>query len=172
MKKTFSAFALSVAIALAAIAQLEPTRPTSGVHFISRLDGTATLPALSTNTFIVDSTTNVFGAPGTTSNLVQVCTEFDYVAFTFSFTGSATSTNSLLIHKSYDGGATFETMPAFQYLNIAPGVASFRTNDVLDLRGVSHIAFVLRNSGTTAASDALLKVNLKSPKWGQRQATQ
>jgi hypothetical protein len=107
--------------------------------------------------------TNNYGNPGTATNLALNITSYDYVGLTWGFTGTATSTNSLLIYKSFDNGANYETTASFQYLNIAPGAAGWVTNASLDVHGVSTLAFVVKSSGTTAGTNNVLEVNLKSP---------
>jgi hypothetical protein len=138
---------------------------------------TTVLPAASTNVAIVYSTviaggvtnnviqTNTFGLPGTSTNLVLPVSQFDYAGLTFAFTGTATSTNDLLIFKSFDRGATYEPTPSFTFTNLAPGAAAYLTNGALDIHGVNALGFVIKNKGTTIATNVLLEINLKSQKY-------
>ena len=108
------------------------------------------------------TTTNFVGLPGTGTNLALSVDTFDYVGLTWSFMGTATSTNALLAYKSFDYGLTYEAIPSFQYTGIVPGAASFATNASLDVHGVTTLAFVFKNSGTTASSNNIVELNLKS----------
>lgn len=141
--------------------------------------GTAFTPPLTTNVLFSSVTaSNTYSQPGigslapNTNLWTMNVAQFDYVGLTWAFTGTATSTNDLLIFKSYDKGLTFETVPSFQYLGIAPGAAAFETNGSLDVHGVTTLAFVLKSRGTTYTTNNLLEVNLKSPKYGAKPATQ
>lgn len=109
-------------------------------------------------------TTNTYGLPGTATNLTLSTANYDYVGFTWAFTGTATSTNSVLIYRSKDG-VNYESTASFQYLNIAPGAAAFVTNATLDIHGDASLAFVIRSSGTTAATNNSVSLNLKGPQF-------
>lgn len=106
--------------------------------------------------------TNNIGNPGTATNMAVNIQNYDYVGLTFGYTGTATSTNSLLVYKSFDNGANYETAATFQYLTLAPGAAGWVTNASLDVHGVTTLAFQVKNSGTTAATNVVLELNLKS----------
>jgi hypothetical protein len=146
------------------------------------LTNLTSIPINTTNTFFTYATngavanTNTFSSPGgilsaNTNLLMFNVSEFDYCSITFGLTGTATSTNSLLAYPSYDNGATFAAVPILQYLNIAPGAAAFITNSVPDIHGVTHLAFVLRSTGTTPGTNALGEITFKSNKVATRQAT-
>ena len=134
--------------------------------------GNVVIPALTTNVFWVYPTTNGVptgviitntpGLPGSGTNLVLNVSQFDYAGLTITLTGTATSTNTFLLYKSMDNGATYEANATFQYTNIAPGAASFTTNAYLDLHGVTQLALVSKSTGTTFATNALVELNLKS----------
>lgn len=109
-------------------------------------------------------TTNTYGNPGTATNLALTVANYDYAGFTWAFTGTATSTNSLLIYRSKDG-VNYESTASFQYLNVAPGAASYTTNVTLDIHGDYSLAFVVRSSGTTFATNNTISLNLKSPQF-------
>lgn len=145
--------------------------------------GTIVIPSNSTNTFYSYTltngvqngviVTNLFGAPGTSTNLAVNVSEYDYVGLTIAFTGTATSTNTLLLYKSFDNGANYESAATFSYV-ATPGAAAYVTNAALDIHGVTHLAFVSRANGTVAsstfASNAVVELNLKSPRLGFQQA--
>ena len=155
---------LSMLIAFGASAQ------EARVYTIGGLDGgDAVIPASKTNTVYFDSSTNIWGNANTSSNLTLTVADFDYVGLTYSQTGTATSTNILSIFKSMNNGVTYEANASYSY-TVAPGAAAYATNALLDLRGCTHIAFTIRSTGTTAATNALLQVNLKAPKTQTRPA--
>jgi hypothetical protein len=134
--------------------------------------GAIVFPANTTNTVWVYTltngvpngtiTTNTYGLPGTATNLALSVANYDYTGFTWAFTGTATSTNSLLIYRSKDG-VNYEQNASFQYLNVAPGAAAYTTNVTLDIHGDSSLAFVLKSSGTTFSTNNAVSLNLKSP---------
>lgn len=107
-------------------------------------------------------TTNTYGNPGTATNLTLNVQDYDYAGLVFTFTGTATSTNDLLVYRSYDNGATYEANAGFSYTGLAPGAATYVTNALLDVRGVSRLAFVIKSAGTTYATNAAIKLNLKA----------
>lgn len=132
--------------------------------------GTSRVPASTTNTVIVNVSTNTYGIPGTGSNLVMQVAEFDYVGLTWTFTGSTNA--SLLIYKSFDNGVTFNTNAAdFNYLNQTAGTGIFTTNAALDVHGVTHLGFGLQNRGVNDETNLLLEINCKSPKFGSKSST-
>lgn len=158
----------------------------SGTYPIFGNTGVTNLTAIPVNTtnqfwtFVTNgaiATTNTFSSPGgilsaNTNLLVFNVSAFDYAGITFGFTGTATSTNSFLLYPSYDNGATFAAVPILSYLNIAPGAAAFITNSSVDLHGVTHVAVVIRGTGTTYATNALGEITFKANKVQTRQATQ
>jgi len=136
------------------------------------LDGTATFPANTTNTFWTATTTNVYNSPSganvaaNTNLFLFNIDETDDVGFTWAFIGTATSTNSLLIYPSYDKGRTYSTVPIWQANNIAPGAANFITNAALVLPDVTTLCIVAQSSGTTGSVSNLCELFLKTPKYG------
>jgi hypothetical protein len=172
IKTLIFAAAFVAGLVLSASAQKAQTYPLAGLT-----GGTAVIPINSTNTFNPTSTsTNSFNVPNgatfQTNTLSLTCSEFDKPAVTFAFTGTATSTNGIAVYRSYDDGRSYEKVPAFSATSIAPGAASFITNAVIDATGASSIALVVTGTGTTASTNALLEVRLKSPKYGAKAATQ
>jgi len=174
LKNIFSIAALFAGIAQVGAQQLTPgwAGERAGLHLIFPMDGMATLPPTTTNTFWTASSTNVYNSPGvgslapnTNLLLLNVASDGD-AGLTFAFTGTATSTNGLLIYPSYDKGLTYSSIPIWSCQNIAPGAAAFETNADLDLKTVTTLAFVAQSTGTTPATNALLEVFLKSPKYG------
>ena len=167
---TFLAIALGTATAPAQISAVYPAVANTAIT----TNGTSValvFPANSTNLTYSYAytngvlngviTTNQYGLPGTTTNLALTVANYDYVGFTWSLTGTATSTNSLLIYRSKDG-VYYEATPSFQYLNIAPGAATFTTNATLNVQGDSTLAFVVKSSGTTGTTNNTVSLNLKS----------
>ena len=167
------ALVIGISTAPAQVAGLYPSLITTATN--SGTSQSVVFPANSTNTvytyFYTNgvangvSTTNLIGNPGTSTNLTQSVVNYDYVGLTWGFTGTATSTNSLLIYKSFDNGANYEGAATFQYLNVAPGAAGYVTNASLDVHGVTTLAIVVKNSGTTASTNNVLEFNLKSPQF-------
>jgi len=108
-------------------------------------------------------TTNQYGLPGTATNLVIQIYNYDYVGLTLSLIGTATSTNDVLIYKSFDQGRIFEATPSFSYTGIAPGNGvTYSTNASLDVHGVTTLAFVVKSYGTTSTTNNGVELNLKS----------
>ena len=180
MIATLVGFGLAIAITASAQTNytgIQPnTPPLAKVYPIvgtAIASNTVILSAGTTNVIIpVSGTTNTYNAPAagaiaSNTNLLTVpVSQFDYVGLTWAFTGTATSTNSLLIFKSFDGGATYEKTASFQYTGIAPGAAGLITNAALDVHGVTTLGFELRSPGTTAPTNVLLELNNKSPRVG------
>lgn len=138
--------------------------------------GSTQIPALSTNTFFYGASapysTNVFGVPsaslwGATNLLTVNCTEIQNVGVTFSFTGTANSTNALAIYVSRDGGFTY--CPFWTSGNLSPGAALYGTNFNLYVPGATTLAFAVTGTGTTGSTNALLEANLSYPKYGSVQ---
>jgi hypothetical protein len=162
-------------LALIALAFADCARAQNAGLYQAFTGGTIVLPSATTNTaYIYQLTngvqngvisTNVWGAPGTSTNLVLNVSEYDYVGFTWSLTGTATSTNDILIYKSFDNGGFWEATPTFSYTQV-PGAAAGGTNVSLDVHGVTSLAFVSRSRGTTSASNNVVELNLKSPRLG------
>jgi len=123
---------------------------------------TARVLAGSTNVVVVGTTTNTYGAAGTSTNLALPVNEFDYVGLTWTFSGS--TNNTLLIYKSYDNGVTYSTNADFTYANQTAVSGTFVTNAALDVRGATTLAFVQRNTGIFDSTNELLEINLKAPK--------
>jgi hypothetical protein len=172
LKQFVIAAVITLGIAFTASAQKAQTYTLAGLT-----GGTAVIPIASTNTFNPTSaSTNTFNVPNgatfVTNTLSLTCSEFDKPAVTFAFTGTATSTNSIAVYRSYDDGRSYEAVPTFSATGIAPGAASFITNAVIDATGASSIALKVTGTGTTASTNALLEVRLKSPKYGAKAATQ
>lgn len=175
MKNRNFRFSLFVALfaGLMCLWSVPPVQAQDAGLYTAVSGGTLVLPSGSTNTVWVYAltngvqngviTTNRYGLPGTSSNLTLNVSDYDYAGLTFGLTGTATSTNSLLIYKSFNNGTTYESVASFQYLNIAPGAAAYATNASLDIHGVSRLAFVLQSSGTTFGTNILLQMNFKAP---------
>jgi hypothetical protein len=183
--KLFRAVALGIAVALASAA----TGMAQNIGLYSPGDisasGVLVFPAATTNTFYTYATTNgvqngvivtnSYGTPsitaGSNTNLLSLpVADFDYCGLTFALTGTATSTNALSIYKSFDNGNTFEATPTFSYTAIAPGAAGYLTNASLDIHGVTTLGFLVKSSGTTFGTNALLEINLKAPRSQTQQA--
>lgn len=136
------------------------------------LDSSATLPAKTTNVFVQSYGTFTNSQPSTVSaantNLNFLPTH-DYagIGVMFSLTGSATSTNQLLVFGSTNQCANFDATPVFQSGLIAPGNGvSFSTNCVISnniFNPYTHYGFALYSTGTTAGSNALLELRLPKP---------
>ena len=142
--------------------------------------GTAVIPAASTNTFLTYAqvvsntngvlytntvvTTNSFPVPqgiNVAGNMVHLW-EFGSIGFTnvnltFAFNGTATSTNSLFIYQSSDGGYTFTPSPIWAATNLAPGASTFFTNTQVSVPGGGVLAFVVTGTGTTVSTNAMLE---------------
>lgn len=183
MKTAFKIFIAAASLAIGIFsAQAQPayTPPISADTLSQYINGSTTvIPALSTNVVVIPGwSTNVYNSPAGRNSIANTnlmtfnVSEFDYPALTWAFTGTATSTNSLLIYPSYDKGRTFAVVPIWQALNIAPGAADFETNAAIDAHSVTTLAVVIRNTGTTLATNALVEFNLKSPKFGAKEAVQ
>jgi hypothetical protein len=159
MKKIFLAILTVAALAIASTA----TAQNIGLYRILS-GGTTTVPAGVTNQIVVGGVTNQYGLPGTATNLAQSVQDYNTAGLTISLTGTATSTNSVLIYKSFDNGTTYEANPSFSYTGIAPGAAAWSTNASLTLTDVTTLGFVVKSSGTTDATNVLVELNLKAPR--------
>lgn len=137
--------------------------------------GTATMAATTTNAVIVGGVTNVIGNPGTSTNLAISVSEFENIGLTFRFVGVASTTNgnvSVLGYKSYDGGIIYEDNPSIVYRVSSSGAKTYTTNATVAVTSATHVAFGLENSAAGYVTNTVLEINLKSPKYGARQATQ
>lgn len=170
MKFTKYFFGLLAAVAMLAIAPRAEAQK-AGVNNL--LSG-AVLPTLTTNQFVTAGVTNQAGSPTgytiTSSNLVQSVGEYDYAGITWQYTWPVGSTNgitNLKVYESFDNGQTFGANPVFTYAPTpaaagAPG--TWTTNQVVDIHGVTHLAFSLDNNATGFISNVVLRVNLKAPR--------
>jgi hypothetical protein len=156
--------------------------------------GRTVIPPLSTNTFLAYSTvvsntngvlytnivttTNTFNTPqginiAANTNLWM----FNAIGFTnvqveFALTGTASSANTLSIYQSQDQGNTFELSPIWQSVSIAPGAATFGTNFILYVPDGGVLAFVIANTGSTVASNAVLEATTTGQPIGQTKIIQ
>ena len=137
------------------------------------------LPPMTTNQVIIVAVTNLYGLPGTPTNLLQDVHAFDNVGFTLQYTGTAAATNAAIgayIFRSYDDGNIWETTPGFTFTNItlAASAASGFTQQVttnLYVPGVTGLAIVLVNNCTNYvattpgwATNLVLEFKPKAPK--------
>jgi hypothetical protein len=177
MIKSLLSIVATVALCAAASAQVADVYP-----LVSSPTGSAVIPPNSTNVIwsypttnsIATNTYNVPAAANSAANtnlLIQPCGEFNSFGLTWAFTGTATSTNDLLIYPSYDKGLTFSAVPLWQATGIAPGAASFITNASVTCTDATTLALVVRNRGSTASTNNVLETVLKSPKYGAKQST-
>lgn len=133
--------------------------------------GTSILPTITTNlVYTPGSSTNTWGLPGTSTNLVQSVAEYDIAGVNLAWTNAPAATNAIVgvaIYKSQDNGITFSTSPTWQLTNapIAPGLLQTVLQTNLDVRGITHIAFVPYNTTGGAVSNLILGVELKAPKF-------
>jgi hypothetical protein len=176
IKKLFFSIVAAIAFGTAASAQVADVYP------IINGNGTAVLLANSTNVVVTSPTTNSFATnswnvpagaaiASNTNLLIQPCSEFNSFGLTWAFTGTATSTNDLLVYPSYDKGQTFAAIPIWSAIGVAPGAASFITNASVSCTDATTLAFVVKNRGTTSTTNNLVEVSLKSPKYGAKAAT-
>jgi len=149
-------------------------------------DTTATLNASGTNAIVLSGVTNQYGSPintslATSSNLVSTVAEYDNVGLTWAFTGVANTTNGTVTlkgSKSFDNAVTFESTPSIIFPITLPtasgGAASYVIATNLDTRGATHILWNYENKASAGGyiTNILHEVNLKSPKYGSKQATQ
>jgi hypothetical protein len=173
MKTRIKNFATLTITALALAFAPKASAQPAGLHWaeMSLSGGASRVPALTTNVIANGLTsTNIYGLPGTYSNLCMSVDEFDYVGFTWKY--GAGSNATVQVFKSMDNQVTYEAIPSFSFSGPATSSGAFSTNALLDVHGVSHLAFVLKNASTIDESNALVEINLKSPKFGAKQATQ
>lgn len=176
----FNRFILAlIALAVLAIAAQSALAQKSGLYNI--VSG-GVLPTLTTNQIVTSGVTNQAGSTTsytpTGSTFVQTVAEYDNVGLTWSFTFPTGSTNGvahLSVYKSFDNGQTYEVNPSFTYVPtptaaLAPG--TWTTNTSLSVAGVTHLAFSLDNNTVGFISNVVLRVNLKSPKYGAKASTQ
>ena len=158
----------AITFALAPVALAQP----AGLHYIGTLSGTPVRgPALTTNVVAIGLTsTNIYGLPGTSSNLVQSVDEFDSVGFTWSYLSGSNAT--VQVYRSYDNQVNYEITPGYSFSGPATSSAAYSTNGSLAVPGATHIAFVIKNASTLDLTNCYLTVNLKSEKRGALQATQ
>jgi hypothetical protein len=164
---------LTTTAALAAMFTLAVDAQVAGVYPL--ITGNAGIPAQTTNEIIVNGNTIIYGNPGTASNLVQTVSEFDYVGLTFSMAGTAATISApvgVRVFQSKDNGFTFEPNPSYTFSVTAAGAFTNTVVTNLDVHGSSHIAFQVFNNTGGYATNVLLEVNLKSPKYGAKAATQ
>lgn len=133
--------------------------------------GTSILPTISTNLVYTPGTsTNTWGLPGTSTNLIQSVAEYETARVHMAWTNAPAATNSIVgvaIYSSADNGITFSTSPTWQLTNapIAPGLLQTVLATNLDVKGITHLAFVPYNTTGGAVSNLILGVNLKAPKF-------
>ena len=122
-----------------------------------------TLPASSSNQYTTSTSTNTWGAQGSTTNFLINVSAFDYAGLTITGAGSSTTTNQVSLFKSFDNGATFESPASFIYgLSYTSGTVT-TTSASLDLHGVTHLALVMGPVGAASVTNASITLNLKSP---------
>jgi hypothetical protein len=173
MKNRFNIFAALTIAAIAFAFALAVRAQPAGVSYIGTLSGTPVrVLALTTNVVAIGLTsTNTYGLPGTTNQpqLIQSVSEFDNVPITWSYLSGSNATVD--VYKSYDGMLSYDAKPSFSISGPATTSGAFSTNALLDCKGVSHLAFVIKNASTLDMTNAQLTVNLKSPKWQSKPAT-
>lgn len=147
-------------------------------------DTTATLPAGTTNQIVLSSgtVTNQAGSPTSTSitasNIMVKCAEFDKCGFTFQSTGIAGSTNGVfgvLIYATMSKGWVYDPNPRWTFTanNAAPGGQTLTVLTNLDLTGIDRLAFSFINGSANGyQSNVVAGLELKSPKYGAKAATQ
>jgi hypothetical protein len=161
---------------------IQPTTPTaSGVKNYAlslSTNNTFSLPPNTANTIALNGTNIVLGQLGTTSNLVQDVSEYDYAGITWQNVmpaGSLGATNQpygVFVYRSYDGGQIFESASVLNWTNVstaaqaATGITNqFTTN--LNCQAATTIGFIFTNGTATGLpTNGILRVNLKSPKFG------
>lgn len=150
--------------------------------------GTTTMNTLTTNAFVVAGVTNQLGNPtsdtpssSTTNwsyNMVQTVAEYNSFGLTWQFTAPTGSTNAavtLFGYKSFDNGVTYESNPSIVYTMTPTALLvplTWTTNLTVSCTDASHIAWSVENKTVGYITNVVLKVNLKSPKYGARSATQ
>lgn len=112
------------------------------------------------------SSTNTYGLPGTSSNLIVNVSEYDKVGFTWSYTAGSNVTAR--IFKSYDNAQTFELVPSYTYSSPAASSSAFQTNALLDVTGCTHVGLTFGNASTIDATNLWAAFNLKSPRYGSK----
>ena len=157
----------SISLCTAAMAQ------SAGVYTLIA-GGTANLPAVSTNiVYPTLTTSNLYGLPGTASNLVQSVAQFDYAGVTLQYVGTIDTTNvavGVLVYGSANNGVAWDSTPRWALTNItlaASATTGYTSTTVtnLDTHGLTSLAFVPYNrTAVGIATNFLLQVNLKSPK--------
>jgi hypothetical protein len=147
-------------------------------------DLTATLPAATTNQIVLlgGTVTNQFGSPTattiTSSNILLHCHEFDKCGFTFQSVGIAGSTNGIFgvqIYASMSKGAVIDPNPRWSFTTnaAAPGGQTYTVITNLDLSGIDILYFSFINGSANGwQSNVIAGVELKSPKYGAKAATQ
>jgi hypothetical protein len=167
LTQLFLTATVAIAAALTCNAQV------SGVYPL--ITGNAGIPAQTTNEIIVNGNTITYGNPGTASNLVQTVSEFDTIGLTFSMAGTAATISApvgVRVFQSKDNGFTFEPSPSYTFSVTASGAFTNTVVTNLDVHGTSHVAFVVFNNTSGYATNVLLEVYLKSPKYGAKASTQ
>ena len=157
-KSIFTIAILAIAGTLAANGQI------AGVYPIGTLNGGINrILAATTNTAAVGlSSTNTYGLPGTSTNLVQSVAEYQTVGLTWSY--GAGSNATLQVFKTFDNGTTFEANPSFSYSGPAASSAAFSTNVSISVTDCTGIGFVLKNASNLDLTNVLVEVNLKLTK--------
>jgi hypothetical protein len=152
----------------------------AGVYQLLTGGTNTTIPANTTNEWLYSSQfgtqTNFIGLPGTASNLVTVVSEYQDVGFTWSFTGTNSTTGgavNLKVWQCYDDvNNVWATSPTWTFSATPTGNGTYATNCDLYVPGATRLAFTVENGASGPLNNALLEVNLKLPKRGALPASQ
>lgn len=125
---------------------------------------------------INSASTNYFNQ-GSSNTMIWPVGEFDNVGFSLTYAGTAasTATGKAIFVRSFDNAAHFETVPipANTIPMLLAGTAAQNVCSNLDLRGATHVELLnIENSAAVGITNITIAPNLKSPKYGARQATQ
>ncbi|MDB6024013.1 MAG: hypothetical protein JWM68_236 [Verrucomicrobiales bacterium] len=122
-------------------------------------------------------TTNSY-ATSTTNSAIFACSEYDYVGLSLSGALYGLSTNGTLtvwVLRSFDDGRSYETTPESANTIVWQMYDTTNTTkcSLLDMRGATHFKIDrLINTNSVGATNFTWYVDLKTPKYGSKVATQ
>jgi hypothetical protein len=139
------------------------------------------MPTNSLNTVLIGGTANVWGNPGTITNLIQNVSQFDDLGFTWQHTCLPSATNNgvgVEVFASYDNGLIFSSTPCIVATNVVTAaqeaaaggayVYTFTTNNFAP--GATTLAIetfnLTTNWGTTGGwnvTNVSCEIGLKAP---------
>lgn len=134
------------------------------------------IPPLSTNIVVIGGRTNSWNTTptyGRSTNLIQDVKNFDEIGFTEQIQPTVGMSNApvgVQVFLSYDDGNIWGNAPFVSYTNIFTAAqcaagTPWVTNCVLNVPGASKIAFVIINNSGGVATNYVLEIKPKAPRY-------